>query len=194
MEYREAIQEAISKLGPEVTEQEKKLAEEALVKIYEEEMPPKDAIGFTKGMMEGLYAFAYRLYMTGKFKEAAVMFFFLVRLDPTDPRLSFGLGATNHMLKEYRKAIDGYMLSISQQPGYPIPYYHMCDCFLHLNDTWCAIFCLRAVINTCAKDPLFAKIKERSRLMLAQLEEQMAQKQNEVSPEAQKIAGATQGE
>lgn len=189
---RELIQEAVSQLG-DISEQDRKMHEETLVKIFEEGMLPSEAFGFTKEFMEALYSFGYRLYNTGKYKDAAVMFFFLVKLDPTDARMAFGLGAANHMLKEYRKAIDGYMLSYYLQNDYPIPFYHMCDCYLQLNDIMCAILSLRTAIRICGSEEKYKKLKERSRLMLNTLEEQIANKPPEVSSEAEKIPETAKG-
>lgn len=177
--YRETVKEILDKQGPEVSEQDRTMLEEVLTQILEEDVLPSDALGFPKEFMESLYAFAYRQYMTGRYTQAATMFYFMVRLDPTDSRFALGLGASYHMLKDYRRAIEGYMYCAYLQPDLPVPFYHMCDCYLQLGNIWCAIFSLRAVIKRSGDNPLYEKIKERSRLMLNTLEEQMAAKENE---------------
>jgi type III secretion system low calcium response chaperone LcrH/SycD len=147
-----------------------KKAEESLTnmtaKMMKQGMIPKDAMGLSSQVLEGIYAQAYRLYNTGKYPEAAHLFRTLIVMDPTQSKYVLGLGACFHMLKEYRNAIYTYTMSSIIEGQSPLPYYHSSDCFIQMKDYPSAIVSLKMAIKYAGEKPEFAKLKERAQLSL----------------------------
>lgn len=141
-------------------------------KIFLKGMPPKDAMGINKNLLEGIYAQAYRLYNTGKYPEAVHLFRMLILLDPKEPKFVLGLAACFHMIKEYRNAIQTYTMCSLLDPADPIPYYHSSDCFIQMKDYISAMLCLEMAIKRAGDKPEYAKLKERALLSLESLKQQ----------------------
>src|ERR1700733_3616408 len=83
-----------------------KLSRDALA----QNMIPKRIMGLSDAMVEGIYGQAYRLYNTGKYKDASQLFRLLIMLNSTEGKYAMGLGACFHMLKEYKNAISTYSI------------------------------------------------------------------------------------
>jgi len=164
-----------------VTEAQKqevlKKAEESITnfssKMLKQGLSPKDAMGISSQVLEGIYAQAYRLYNTGKYPEASHLFRTLIIMDPTQAKYVLGLGACFHMLKEYRNAISTYTMSSIIDGQNPIPYYHSSDCFIQMKDYLSAIVSLKMAIKYAGDKPEYAKLKERALLSLESIVQQM---------------------
>lgn len=142
-------------------------------KIIKQGLPPKDAMGFSSQLLEGIYAQAYRLYNTGKYVEATHLFRMLILFDPTEAKYVLGLAASFHMLKEYKNAIQTYMMCAVLDPQSPLPHYHSSDCFIQLKDNLSAMLSLELAIKKAAERPEYAKLKERALLSLDSIKKQL---------------------
>jgi TolA-binding protein len=80
-DIRKAIEEMSQGMEPEKVEQLQKLGS----KVVGNGVTPKDAMGMNDEMIEGVYAQAYRLYNTGKYKEASQLFRLLIMLNGAQP-------------------------------------------------------------------------------------------------------------
>ncbi len=159
------MEEAISKVSADMKEKVKTLAED----MYKKGKSPKEAMGFTDEMAEGIYSFGYRLYSNGKYSEAAPIFRLLILLDPTQLKYLLGMAACFHMLKEYQSAATTYSLCCIVDTNDPMAAYHASDCYLHLNEIPTAMRSLQVAIQRMGSKKEYAALKERARLNLESL-------------------------
>jgi type III secretion system low calcium response chaperone LcrH/SycD len=141
-------------------------------RLVKDGMAPKDAMGVNSGVLENIYAQAYRLYNTGKYIEASHLFRILIMMNVAEAKYTLGLAACFHMLKEYKNAIQTYTMCGTIDPNTPIPYYHSSDCFIQMKDYLSAMLCLQLAIDKAGNRPEFAKIKERASMSLENLKQQ----------------------
>lgn len=134
----------------------------ALIKqLLEKGIKPKDIIGLNDTMVEGIYGQAYRLYNSGKYKDAIHLFRLLIMLNSTDPKYTMGLAACYHMMKDYDNAVAAYTMCSVIDPLSPIPHYHVSDCYLKLDDKRSALISLELALQRVGEKPEFATIKDR---------------------------------
>jgi len=134
----------------------------------------KDALGLSDQMVEGIYAQAYRLYNTGKYKDASQLFRLLIMLNASDPKYALGLAACFHMMKEYKSAIEMYTVCGITDPNNPIPFYHASDCFTQMGDKMSAMIALEMAIKRSGEKPEFQQLKDRSVMTLQSLKKEIA--------------------
>lgn len=132
-------------------------------------MLPKDALGLSDALVEGIYAQAYRLYNTGKYSESIHLFRMLVMLNSTESKYILGLAACFHMLKEYQNAVQVYSMCAMLDPENPIPHYHASDCYVQMQDPLSAIISLNLAVQRAGEKPQYVKIKERALLTIDSL-------------------------
>lgn len=145
-------------------------------KILQKGMIPKDALGLSDAVVEGIYAQAYRLYNTGKYVEASHLFRMLIMLNVSEAKYLLGLAACFHMLKEYQNAVQTYTMCAMLDPENPIPHYHASDCYVQMKDPLSAIIALDLAVKRAGEKPEYAKIKERALLSIESLKTQLMQK------------------
>jgi type III secretion system low calcium response chaperone LcrH/SycD len=143
--------------------------EEMFRKFNERLKEPRDVLGLTDPVVEGIYAQAYRLYNTGRYKDSIQLFRLLVSLAPTEEKFILGLGACFHLLKEYSDAIDCYTLCASMNTENPIPLYHIADCLIQMNDPVSAKISMDLAIKAAGDKPEFATLRDRAKLTLDSL-------------------------
>ncbi|MBT3394752.1 MAG: SycD/LcrH family type III secretion system chaperone [Waddliaceae bacterium] len=146
-------------------EQVQKLMSAMLYLIVVQGVSPKDALQFTPGMIETIYAQAYTLYNAGKYKDAEEIFRTLIFLDPLQARYHMGLSSSLHRKKEYNEAIKQYIVTSFFDENNPLPYYHAADCFLELNDPDSAQDVLQKAIEACGESAEWQKLKKQMVLM-----------------------------
>lgn len=61
--------------------------------------------------IEVMYSGAYFRYVSEKYEEAALLFRFLVLVDPKNKKFWTGLGATYQMLNDYDKALQCWVMA-----------------------------------------------------------------------------------
>jgi type III secretion system low calcium response chaperone LcrH/SycD len=142
-------------------------------KVFTQGMSPKEAMGVSDGVLENIYAQAYRLYNTGKYIEATHLFRMLIMLNSLESKYILGLAACFHMLKEYDNAIQTYTMCSVIDPESPVPHYHSSDCFIQMKDYLSAMVCLEMTITHAGNKPDYAKIKERAQMSLESLKNQL---------------------
>lgn len=135
---------------------------------------PKDALGLTDAMVEGVYGQAYRLYNTGKYKEAIQIFRLLLMINSTETKYAMGLAACFHMMKDYKTAVDSYSLVALIDPESPIPFYHSSDCLMQMGDPVSAVIALEMAIKRAGEKPEFKTLKDRAALTLESLKKDVA--------------------
>jgi type III secretion system low calcium response chaperone LcrH/SycD len=148
---------------------------------------PKDTLGMSDQMVEGIYGQAYRLYNSGKYREAVQLFRLLIMLNATESKYTLGLAASFHMLKDYRHAVETYTLCAILDTESPVPHYHAADCFIQMGDLHSAIVTLDVAIKRAASKPQYQVLKDRSLMTLESLKKEIGQRQKQaisnLSPE-----------
>lgn len=147
--------------------------EQLAKQVMEKGRLPKDAWGYSDAMVEGIYGQAYRLYNTGKYKDAIQLFRVLIMFNSTEPKYVMGMAACFHMMKAYKQAAQTYALCAVLDPETPIPYFHASDCHLAENDKISAIVALKMAIERAGEKPEFATLKDRAELTMNKLEKEL---------------------
>lgn len=168
-DVRKAVEEMSQGMEPE---QVKKL-EQIASKMVGPGVPPKDAMGLSDQMVEGIYAQAYQLYNTGKYKEASQLFRLLIMLNGAEAKYSLGLAACYHMAKDYETAVIVYTTCGTLDPNNPIPHYHASDCYLQMNDKVSAMIALEMAVKRSGTKPEFAQLKDRALMTIESLREEI---------------------
>lgn len=181
----DAIKETIENLDIEGKESEeiRKALESLASNMFEKGLLPKDAMGISDEMVEGLYSFAYRLYNTGKYDQAVQIFRLLILLNPTSAKFMLGLAACFHMQKQYEIAATSYILCTLVDPKNPLPYYHASDCYMQLGKSDLAIASLEACLKKMEGKAEFTAIRDRVQLTLDTFQEKVKQGKTDITGE-----------
>jgi len=171
-DQKEQVKKAFEKVGRKIgvshRDELEKLSKNALM----EQLLPKNAMGLSDAMVEGLYSQAYRLYNTGKYKDASQLFRLLIMIDSTEAKYTMGLAACFHMMKEYESAISTYALCGMIDPDSPIPHYHASDCYVQMKDFISAIISLEMAVKRAGEKPQFQSLKDRATMTIKSLKKQ----------------------
>lgn len=169
----EQVKKSIEKIGVDLKQDAQEKLHKLTGKTFKQGMTPKDTLGLSDAMVEGIYGQAYRLYNTGKYKDASQLFRVLVMLNPLEPKYTIGLGACFHMMKDYKSAIDTYTLATVMDTESPIPFYHISDCYTQINDNVSAAVALEMAIKRAGDKPEYKKLKDRALLTLESLKKEI---------------------
>ncbi len=169
------IKETVESMKLQVPDSEKETYIKLMIQIFDQGVMPKEALGLSDEMVEYMYSYGYRLYNNGNYEHAKNVFSALAIFAPTESRFSLALAASYHRLKDYPNAIQVYARYGRQEMNNPLPFYYLYDCYYQLGNIGDAEICLMEVINRCAENPLYAKIKERCTLMLENLRDEFKQ-------------------
>jgi type III secretion system low calcium response chaperone LcrH/SycD len=167
------IKKATEELGIVLNKEKTKDFQNIAAKAVQQGVMPKDMLGLSDAMVEGIYGQAYRLYNTGKYKDACQLFRLLIMLNSTEPKYVMGLAACFHMLKEYKNAVSSYAMCGVIDPNNPIPHYHASDCYIHLNDPVSAVIALEMAIKRAGETPAYQMIKDRALLTVNSLKQEL---------------------
>ena len=172
------IKKAVANMGTDVNHMTVEDREVLRKKITDKGVMPKDILGMSDAMVEGLYAQAYRLYNTGKYKEASQLFRILMMVNVMEPKYAMGFAACFHMMKEYKSAAEAYTVCSVMDPDNPVPHFHASDCFLQLNDPLAAIIELDMAVQRASLRPEFHTLKDRALLMIESIKKDMSEKES----------------
>lgn len=173
------IKSVVDNIGEEITPDERKKMEEALVKIFVEHETPKEALGFSDEMMEHMYAYGYRLFNNGNYKRAGEVFIGLCTYNPKESRYVLGAGAAFHKQKNYLKACEYYLTAGILDTQDPLPFYYLYDCYNQAGILSDAQGCLEIAIHRMGDNPKFSKLKARAVLLLDGLKNYINQLEKE---------------
>jgi len=169
------IQKAVGELGKKLGPDSEGSLKEVIDSMTHGGRTPKDLLGLNDQAIEGIYGQAYRLYNTGKYKEASQLFRLLIMLNGTESKYMMGFAACFHMLKEYATAVEVYLVCEMLDPKNPIPHYHASDCYIEMGDKLSAIVALEMTVARCGEKGEYAQMKDRALMTIASLKSQMTQ-------------------
>lgn len=168
------IEDAVANLDSKYSEKDKEEQMNLLKVIFDEGLLPREAMGFTDEMIDTLYDYGYRRFTSGNYDEAEVVFRLLLALDPNDAKYPFALATSYHHQKKYKNAADSYYLASFLDPLSPLPFFHMSDCFLQMDDKFSALVALGNTIRRAEIDISYANILDRAKMAFESLEKQLA--------------------
>jgi len=169
---QQQIKKAAEQTGTKIKEERAGSIKSAIENAARKGTSPKDALGLTDAMVEGVYGQAYRLYNTGKYKEAIQIFRLLLMINSTEPKYAMGLAACFHMMKDYKTAADTYSIVGIIDPESPIAFYHASDCFMQMGDPISALISLEMAIKRAGEKPEFHTLKDRATLTVESLKKE----------------------
>ncbi len=170
---REAVKSSVKEAPQKCSSADKAKGEELLIKILEQNMLPKDAMGLDDAFLEKIYADAYVYFQAGKYEKAMQFYRILMLLNPLDARHPMAMASCYHRLKNHFAAIQYYGLSSSLDPSNPLPYYHASDCLIHQGNTGMAVILLKTMLEQIGNDPKHAVLKERVEQSIKPLEDEV---------------------
>ena len=126
-----------------------------------------EASGISKETLEGLYSLAHKLYTSGSFKDAQVVFQALAIYNGRDSRFWMGLGGCRQALEQYEAAIDAYQLACAaDQLKNPEPILYAAKCLLKLGRREDAVAGLNAVMELGdAADPRYTAVRAKAKAL-----------------------------
>lgn len=169
---QEQIKRAGRAIGTGIKEQQKDQIRAAFDQVTGKGKTPKEILGLNDAMIEGIYGQAYRLYNTGKYKEAIQVFRLLIMINASEPKYAMGLAACFHMLKQYKDAADAYTVVAVIDPDNPIPFYHMSDCYVQMGSPLSAAAALDSAVTRSGEKPEYRVLKERALLLMQSLQKE----------------------
>ncbi len=173
------IKRAAAAVGESMGPQAGKHVQKTMKDVLKNGFAPQSALGLSDAMLEGIYGQAYRLYNTGKYTEAVILFKFLMMVKSTEPKYTMGFAACYHMLKDYKHAIIVYTMCGVIDPESPIPHYHVSDCYIQLKDPVSAIVALDMAVKRAGIKPEYQALKDRALLTIQSLRKEMGKGQEQ---------------
>ncbi|MEI8125625.1 MAG: SycD/LcrH family type III secretion system chaperone [Parachlamydiaceae bacterium] len=167
---RDKIKDILHKKGSKLSKEEKKAYGKILVKIFEKEVLPKDALKISDQDIVDIYFFGLQQFSMGKYREAKELFRMLTIFDFSKPDYFTSLGVCCHRLKEYQEALGYYMGSIFLKDDDPTCFFYSYDCYMNINNKLGASLMLSNAIEKSGDKVKYADLKKRAQALLAILE------------------------
>lgn len=142
-------------------------------KVFNQKMLPKQAMGISDAQMEAYYALAYRLFNSGKYDKASWIFRYLIALNGTELKYTFGLAACLHMSKAYSEAVKAYTYCTLLDADDPIPCFHTSDCYIQMRDSASALLYLELAVKRAGEKQEYQVLKDRAKLTIQNLKKEM---------------------
>lgn len=159
-EAKKKIEAALAAARAEIPAGEEHQLDHILDQVLVEGVTVREALEIPQPFIDKIYERGYSLFRSGKYKEAAVCFLFLTRLDPRDLRATFALAASHHKMGHYFAAINYYYTCCALDEKNPIPAYHLVDCFLKTDQLPLALGALVVAFDMAGETPMYAKLKK----------------------------------
>ena len=170
-ELKEAVGTAVKEKAGSIPDNSKQLIEETVVRMLKDNLTLGDALEISPDLMEEMYDYGYRLYNSGKYKDALAVFEMLRNLDGTDSRFTFAIAASQHLSKDYTLAAGNYMLYEVLEPKDPLAYYHLFDCFTKMGQPMLAFDALSLASRLAQEGEEHAALRGKIDIELNRLKE-----------------------
>lgn len=145
----------------------------AMGQSIKEGVDPAEASGMTSEKFEWLYAQAYSIYKSGKYRDAIALFKFLATMRPTTSKYFLGLGACYFMLKDYETALFPYLAAANIDKKSPIPLYYVAECFIKLNNKVATLKAYEQMLDIFETVPLFPHLQQRIKMSAEQIKREL---------------------
>jgi type III secretion system low calcium response chaperone LcrH/SycD len=170
---KEHIRQAADGVGAALQDKGMAKMETLTEQLMQKGGAPKDLLGISDEMVEGVYGQAYRLYNTGKYRDACQIFRMLVMINATEPRYIMGQAACLHMLKEFKSAAESYTICGMMDPDNPVPHFHASDCYIQMQNPVSALVALQMAVKRAGERPQYKTLKDRAEMTMASLRKEI---------------------
>ena len=126
----------------------------------------KEAFPMDESAIEGAYCHAYNFYQHGHYETSSFLLRLLTTWDPNDYRFIFALATNQHLLKDYRAAIQNYLKAVDLQPNQALPYFHLADCYQQLNELKPALSSYESCVAIAGEQEEYASIVNRCEMAI----------------------------
>jgi type III secretion system low calcium response chaperone LcrH/SycD len=168
------VKKAAESVGAGIAEKKADSFDAAIKRATKKGATAKDTLGLTDAMVEGIYGQAYRLYNTGRYKDAVRIFRLLLMINATEPKYIMGLAACYHMTKEYKAAVEIYSMASVVDANSPVPLYHASDCYMKMGDNPAALIALEMAVKRAGERAEFKTLKDRALMTIASLKKEFS--------------------
>lgn len=162
----EFVKDYVDKNSAGQDEDTKKKTVEMVRRIIEEGKTPGEALEMSNEDLVLVYTFGYKLFETGKYKDAYNLFFVLNILFPMNSAIAMALGACRQRMEDWKGAVEMYLAAAFLDKADPLPALYAYECYEKLQEPKLALLMLETVIYRCENIPQFAPIKQKSEIML----------------------------
>jgi type III secretion system low calcium response chaperone LcrH/SycD len=121
----------------------------------------QEACGLSNASLNDVYRTAYDLYSAGNGLEAARYFAALVTFSPFQGKFWIGLGASQHLDKQYEKALQAYSVAALLDGRDPAPHYHAAQCYFALGNTQDGLKALDLAEAHASSNPIHSALRNR---------------------------------
>lgn len=169
---KETVREITEKMKLEFPQENSEKHAEVIINLIEKGKLPFESMGFDVRFIGMLYAYAYKLFLAGKFSDAEQVYRLLMYLNPVDARYPHALAATLHKEKKFQESLSNYIVAAYLSPEDPMPLYHASDCCIQLNDPFSALTMLSMAVDRAGDKKEFSLLKQRAELSMDSLKDQ----------------------
>lgn len=159
-----------------LNEDQKNEVKHALKEFSKGETSFAKAAHLSDDFLEDIYGSAFRLFMSGHYERARLLFSMLCEFDHTESRYLFATATCYHKLHHYEEASKYYMDALVYDRGNPLIYYHLFDCFSHMKEKELAAGALTSAYFLAAENKRFEKLKNQIALEYEGLLSQLFEK------------------
>lgn len=173
MNVKESIKEVVEKNRGDLTDEEVQKQIEVFEKVFIEGETPAEAMNLSSDYLNQVYAYGYALYQKRKITEARALFYWLNKMNFSQPKFILALIECDLQLKDWQSAINYLMQIAFIYPEDPAPYEKICDCLMELNDLPGALVMLEKAIARGKKDPQHSKSVEKWKMQYEYILDQL---------------------
>lgn len=163
IDKRELIKKVVHANRGNLTPEELKMQEEAMLEIFDEGVIPAEALGFSDEFLEYVYMYAYSLYQQNKIEEACQLYTWLKTMMP-DERYTIALSICYIQQKKWLAAVAALMELAYLNPEDPYPFEKMSECLTEAEDLPGALVAIEKAIQRAGDKSEFATEKEKWRM------------------------------
>jgi len=116
------------------------------------------AFGVRDAEMEALYAKAYELYHAENYLIAANLFRWLVLLNPFVTKYWMGLGASQQLINDCKKALECYAVAYVLDDNSPYPHFYAYECYEAMGEESDALIALQMASERALRDEKYAEL------------------------------------
>ncbi len=120
----------------------------------------QDQLSIPWAWMDRAYQFANDLLAKNQYTDARDLYFFLCQLQPAVFDYWLGQATCEHVLGDFRKAIDTYSMSLLFQSESAVVFFQMADCYLRLDEKENSSKCIQYCLELIEQNPAQSSLKD----------------------------------
>lgn len=165
MTPRELLKKLAKGEGPESL---KSYLEEFVPNVLLKSANLQQAYGVKDEEMAELYRQGYAYYQEDKYKDSAIIFKWLVILNPFVLKYWMGYAANLQLLGQFEKALRGYAMWAMMADDDPMPHFHAYECYKKLNNPVDERKALLQAQRRAVNKPIYNEIRQEIKQCLQQ--------------------------